>query len=480
MTGTSEVGTEADVLAFDLVILGGGMAGMTAASYACTRGASVCVIEKGVDLGGSAVLSAGIMWAASSLELLREHAPRGNAQIQRAFIERFPIAAEWVRSTGVSMSSKRPIYGFGEGYALDILGYIRRCEAVLRSGGGWVLRSTTVDRLIVEEGRVTGVIARTSDGSRTRVRARAVILATGGFQGNRSLLYEQFGENVRQLLLRSNVHSTGDGLRLGLEVGADIAGDMSTFYGHLIAWPLLEFGPKDFRRLTLAQWSLMGLLIDLSGQRFTDESFGYQANAIETAKRPHARAALLLDAGGYERALRLEAEIAAIQTSIRSATNAPAVRDLGRPLDNGKLNDIRSAGARVASDETLEGLMRTVGTWGFDPAGASESVAAYNLMVRGGEAPGTPTRRWNRYPFGPAPYLAFEVRPAITGTQGGLRVDERSRVLDRSGRPIPGLLAAGTDAGDLYNGGYAGNLSVCCVFGMTAVESVLGPRLFAA
>ena len=74
---------------------------------------------------------------------------------------------------------------------------------------------------------------------------------------------------------------------------------------------------------------------------------------------------------------------------------------------------------------------------------------------------------------------AMEVRSAITFTQGGIRIDDGARVQDERGRPIGGLYAAGGDTGGVYDGGYAGGLAQACVFGLTAVESILGPRLFA-
>jgi succinate dehydrogenase/fumarate reductase flavoprotein subunit len=446
-------GSELEV---DLVVLGGGMAGMSAAGYAASRGATVCVIEKGGEIGGSAVLSSGALSAAASYEKLRERAPRGNPRLQAAFVDRFAPAAEWVRSLGViggEISSE-----FLKGYRLDILAYIQCCEALVVSQGGWVLRSTTVDRLILDDGAVRGVSARDASGPTVVIRGRGVVLATGGFQGDPSLLHEQFGANAHQLLLRANPYSTGDGLRLGLQAGADLAGDLSSFYGHLIAWPLIEFGPREYQRMSLSRWIPQGILINLSGERFADESIGWQWCATMTVKQPRARAAIVVDAAGHARG--------------REATEQR--RGGG---DFGTLDDIRRAGARVESRDTMEDLAPVLAGWGYEASRLPATVEKYNDVIDGG-TPDSPPRRWERHRFGPGPYTAFDTRPAITGTQGGLRTDESARVIDRGGRPIPGLFVAGTDAGDFYNGGYAGNLSVACVFGMTAVETLFGAKLF--
>lgn len=466
-----------DALSFDFVILGGGMAGMSAAGYASSRGATVCVIEKGAHIGGSAVLSSGVMWGAPTLEVLREHAPMGDARLQKAFIERFPAAVQWVRSTGVEVSGERDVLGFGKGHTIDILGYMARCEQLVRSAGGWVLRSTVADGLIRDRDRVRGVIARAKHGATTRIHAPAVVLATGGYQGDRSRLYEDFGENARQLLLRSNIHSTGDGLRLGVQAGGDLAGDPATFYGHLIAWPLLQFGPTDFQRLSLGHWSRVGLLINVQGDRFIDESFAHQANAIATARQPQARAALLFDERAFDVCVGSELHAPGpLSPSEREAARRDGSSD--QWLESGRLRDVIGAGSRVAMEENFERLLGKLEAWGFDPHNTAATIEKYNAMLRGDPNLGTPPRRGNRHLFDRGPYVAFETRPGITATQGGLRVDDRSCVLGPTGEPIPGLFAAGTDAGDFYNGGYAGGLSVSCVFGLSAIETVLGPELF--
>ena len=67
--------------------------------------------------------------------------------------------------------------------------------------------------------------------------------------------------------------------------------------------------------------------------------------------------------------------------------------------------------------------------------------------------------------------FAVELRPQISFTYGGLRIDESSRVLDAQGRAIPGLYAAGVDGAGLHNGGYAGRLAIAVVFAQLAVDS---------
>jgi predicted oxidoreductase len=71
------------------------------------------------------------------------------------------------------------------------------------------------------------------------------------------------------------------------------------------------------------------------------------------------------------------------------------------------------------------------------------------------------------------PFTAVRVRAAVTHTIGGLRVDDRARVLDRDGVPVPGLHAAGADAGGIFTGGYGSGLAAALVFGRIAAETAL-------
>ena len=102
--------------------------------------------------------------------------------------------------------------------------------------------------------RVIGAVIRLADGAHYEVRAKRVVLATGGFQGNPRLLSMHMGQHADDMFVRSNKGSVGDGLTLGTQVGAGSSRGMSTFYGHLLAAPLQaeKVDPRDY--LPLAQY----------------------------------------------------------------------------------------------------------------------------------------------------------------------------------------------------------------------------------
>ena len=82
-----------------------------------------------------------------------------------------------------------------------------------------------------------------------------------------------------------------------------------------------------------------------------------------------------------------------------------------------------------------------------------------------------PPRQFDAVPIDRPPFYVIEAVPAITFTFGGLVIDDDAHVLDGGGRPIPGLLAAGADAGGVYTRAYAGGLAAALVFGLRAART---------
>jgi succinate dehydrogenase/fumarate reductase flavoprotein subunit len=434
----------------DLLVIGGGIAGMSAAAMAAARGKRVILVEKAEQIGGSAALSGGLLWTLESYEALREEVPLGDPDLGRVLIDRYPDAVEWVRSLGVDVADKTyPRYvPRGCGHRFDILGYFDQCRRLIIQSDGMVIKSTDVEELIVEQGRVVGARMRDRDGEAI-VRTPWTALATGGFQCDRDLVRKYIGEQAANLLIRSNPNSTGDGLRLGLSVGAATTRDMNGFYGHLMCYPITkEFAPSDFLRLAQSGYSLEGVLLDKAGQRFVDESIGYFNNAQVLTQLPGARALLVGD------------EI----IRLASTTNALEVIDF--PLE------AEREGAHVARAVDLEGLSALVGAWGYDSDSVLATLTEFNALVENYPDKLSPGRKRNRRALDQPDYFAVEVQPAITFSHGGLRIDTDAQVLQENGEPVRGLLAVGADGAGVHNVGYAGGLATGVVFAMQAVDMI--------
>jgi len=127
---------------------------------------------------------------------------------------------------------------------------------------------------------------------------------------------------------------------------------------------------------------------------------------------------------------------------------------------------------------SLDEVAAFAGAHGFDAARTRGTLAEYSRLQREGWEQLRPRRVENHGPMDRAPYYVLIVHPAITYTFGGLAIDPQARVLDPAGRPVPGLLAAGADAGDVYRVGYAGGLAQALTLGLRAMRSAgFGPAL---
>lgn len=437
-----------DRLDCDLLVLGSGMAGLTAAGRAAERGARVIVVEKADEIGGSAVLSGGYLWTTSSLRQMGAW-DDGDAALHSIVSETFPQLTAWLRKREVHMEPHQPVL-FGRGYRIDILGYLRQCAAEVEKAGGHVVRGTSVSRLLVEDGRVVGAVADHPDG-RVEIAARRVILATGGFQGSPDLRAELIHPAARDIPLRSNPHSAGDGLRLALGAGAAYAGPNPGFYGHLVASPAPLRTPADFVALTQYH-SDQSVLLNERGERFADESRADHESTQLTLRQPGARALLVWDE-------RVQQEAALVPVVAGAA-----------PMD--KFEVAIAAGASGAILPDLAALARFAASLGFDGEACLRTLQDYNGRMAAGPETAMPGRERHARPLDAAPYRALLVVPAITFTFGGIAIDAHTRALDPWGAPVPGLCVAGADAGNVYRRGYCGGLALAGTLGFRAAEAL--------
>src|SRR4051794_22384331 len=196
------------------------MAGLSAAARAAGGGARVALVEKAPAIGGSAAY-AGFIWTAPSVEVMRRVNPDAAPRLADRVVEKYAEGLDFVRSLDVHVAEPVTVLGYGRGCATDMANYLLACERLVRDRGEVVL-GATVPRLLVEDGAVVGAEVETSAGERREIRATHTLLATGGFGGDAELRAELIGEAARDLPLRANLQSVGDGLRLGRSAGAAV------------------------------------------------------------------------------------------------------------------------------------------------------------------------------------------------------------------------------------------------------------------
>lgn len=431
----------------DLLVIGAGMAGLTAAAKATREGRRVLVVEVSDDVGGSARF-AGYAWTAPSREVMDEVNPRGDEALRHALVDRFAEGVGWIRSTGVEAMDPVPILGFGRGHQFDTNQYVDTCRRIVTDGGGEVRLRTRTRRLLTVDGRVVGAELEAADGTVEEVRAAWTLLATGGFQGDQDLLTEKVHPQANRMQLRSNPHSTGAGYRLATEVGAATGPEDAGFYGHLVPTHVPFADPADFVDLSL-YYSEHALLFNLRNERFTDETLGDHLTTMALLEQPEARGLLVADARVHR------------DWIVGSYVEGAVAVD--------KFAVANRRGGRCGLAESLEELEYLPEEWGYDGAAIREAIERFNAEAPAGTT--VPGRALDPTPLDEGPWYVIECEPAVTFPFHGVRIDDRAQVLGTSGAPVPGLLAAGSDTGGLWHRAYAGGLASALVFGLTAAAT---------
>lgn len=441
--------TTHDSMSCDVLVLGAGMAGLSAAGYAAEHGATVIVLERAKSIGGSALLSGGILWTATSRERMQLYGT-GIPGLGDVVLRNYARGLEWLRRRGVAISPAVPVL-HGRGYQIDILDHLRGCKNLVEQHGGHVALDTESRELLRNDnGAVTGARICHADGV-IDVHAAATILATGGYQNSSELRAQHIHPNARdKLLLRTNPMSRGDGMRLAGAVGAAVLPTTAGFYGHLVSESPEWGDPRLFTILTQYH-SDKALLLNEQGQRFCDESLGDHTNTNQAVAQTNARVLCFWDS-------RIHQEFAT--TAVVKGTEV---------IDKMKLALEHGGNGVVAG--TLEEVGNFASAQGFDGARVRRSVEQYNDQCRGAWETLHPARADNFGALDRAPFYALVVRPAITHTHGGIRVDAAARVLNSHGIPVPGLFAAGADVDGVYGTGYAGGLALALGFGLEAAST---------
>ncbi len=431
----------------DLVVIGGGMAGMTAAARAAGKGARVVVVEKAAEIGGSAALSGGYLWTATSLAQMNRH-DDGDARLHAVMIEEYPEVLDWMRARGIDMRPPQKVL-YGRGCQIDMQGHLRKAVSEVEGAGGIVVRGTDTVEIIREADGVAGVVTAHPDGN-TELRAANVLIATGGFQGDAELRARHIHPAARTMALRSNSTSTGAGLSLGVAAGGAWAGPNTGYYGHLVATPVPFRTDSDFVKYTQYH-SIHGVLLNRAGLRFVDESDDDHASSQLALRQDGASALLIWDQ-------RVQDDFAVV----------PPVAG-AEPLDRFRI--AMDAGARGGKAATLEEIAAIADRLGFDGAACVTAMAEFNRQMRTGPERASPLREANDRALDRAPYYLLEVVSAITFTFGGLLTDAGARALDPFGEPIEGLYVAGADVGNVFRRGYSGGLALAATFAFRAIRT---------
>lgn len=437
---------------------------MTAAVRAAELGAKVIVLEKMPEEGiGGSSRHVNVMFAArepeSPARLADEvfaasvtyHRHACNEKVLRTYLQNSGATLDWLIAQGVdlaglSIDGTEGVYLYEDTAEVGSQGGggsgIRSLYARGRNYGVEFLFETPVEALIMKDGVVAGVTAVTASGCRIAVNAPVVVLATGGY-GDSKEMFEQLSpfvdyENLRSFGVEGH---TGDGIRLGLSAGAALhCPSAVNFCG-----PSLKGEREDGTATVVGLKQQPCVWVNERAARFTNEAtiqdWTLSANAISQQHKMFS----IVDAAFLTTIQNEGVFLGEPMTAMQPGNPVPVAMEAVE-------KKVAESNPVVFKASTIEALAEALG---LDPQALNETVETYNnYVVDGRDLDFGKPAKW-LLPIAQAPFYGFQAQLAFFNTIGGLRVDERLRVMSKeTGRPIPGLYATGSDAAAIYGFSY--------------------------
>ncbi len=461
---------------FDVIVVGCGIAGMSAAVSAEQAGARVAVLERSVaeERGGNTRYTESLWRMKSEDEVsddfedklgangvlhpdpelikdavldydnwpgLLKAAGMADPNLVAALADNAPKVLKWLKSFGVkfdeiptyflSQSTTR-IAPVGGGLALiEALG----AHADASDNITFFYETTANELLRNDRGEVIGIGAREAGNRPVNFIGRGVVLGCGGFEGNQEMLAHYIGPQsaYTRPVARGGYYNRGEGVRMALDIGAAPCGNFGSFHAQPV-----DPRSEDWEPVVLNY--ALGILVNENGERFTDEAPAMTDAVYEVISRrimmePHGLAWSIHDA------------------TLDDVDNWPVtVRSRIAPVEADTLDELAAK-----LDIIPEVLAETVDSYnnacphpdGFDPL-KTDGLATSGIKPR--------KSNWART-IERGPFRAWPIVAANCFTFGGLKVNAHSRVVNTAGDEIPGLYAAGETVG-LYYDVYPGATSV--------------------
>jgi fumarate reductase flavoprotein subunit len=447
----------------DIIVIGGGGAGLSAATYASSNGASVIVLEKMPFVGGSSAMCGGSLAFAGtdlqkngnindSKELLYKDLMNVGQQVNdpvqvQAYVDNQLETYYWLKELGVSFREKVGIAGgmsVPRSHEVEPAKVIKILYDKAKENGAIVLTDVQALRLEKEQstGKMSYVLAKRRGKEEVFTAKKAIILASGGFSLNKALL-AKFVPDMAKASAIVGLGSHGDGLKMAWAHGADIK-DMP----YIKATMGLHTEGKTIKDLGLIFYT-GAILVNKNGMRFVNESISYKLLGDACLQQPGAMAFQIYD------------------TTIRQQ----AMGGTFTPIEYFEQNQM------VFDGMTLVELAKKIGV---PPPALENTVRTYNAGVDKGEdsAFGRTTlvsSHGKAVKIEKPPFYAFPSTAVILGTYGGILIDGNARVLDVFGETIPGLYAAGEVTGGVHGAAYMSGTAFgkAVIFGRLAAKSIL-------
>lgn len=432
----------------DIVVVGAGGSGISAAVKAETLGANVILIEKMPVIGGATALNAGTLIATGSKyqrEVMKEtkDSPelaykdiftvgknRNDPVLVKMVTERVGGVVDWLiydmKIPYGPAATQYPDHSANRqlgvtGRSVNYLNLMR--EKFLGMGGKLMLQTRAQELIRDDAGKVVGVRATDKDGNTLELTSKAVILASGGYGAVKSMLPKEMSNYVFYGL----DSETGDGYKMATSIGAGTINlDLVKMYPQGV-----ETVPGHGLAATASSTDTMkksgAIYVNKLGQRYVDENAALGVLTDKTVAQPDHIAYIVMDAKAWKEYVRKSLEDKLVPNEETLMTWTKIVNN-GRPV-------------MAVSDNLAEAAK----TMGVDAEGLAKTVAHWNDMVKAGED--KDFHRKITGGLGEGPYYIVEQKVRYQTTLGGLKADADLRILDKSGKPIPGLFGAGCVVG---------------------------------
>ncbi|MDU2239998.1 MAG: FAD-binding protein [Paenibacillus sp.] len=466
----------------DVVVVGAGASGVSAAVTAADKGAKVVIIEKTGVIGGASNLSwAGKFYNSSAAVadglkvnveqeisnwIVNNHW-RVDAAAVRQYVTKSGDTYDWLKNKGYVTT----YMNFG-GEQLHVLPAYNTREQTLRKmlaasvekNGGKVITETTAKKLMTDaKGAVTGVVAEKADGTTLEISAKSVVMATGGYAGNKEMVKEAFGFEGVNGGLAQNI---GEGLKMSWAVGAKVP---DNFGGQMLHQTLaratsdLKKQYSSFEASYPLMLSYLPTLMNVgpSGARFRDETATLTAVAAANTSAFN---------GPYHLVIVSQSQLKALEAKGMNGIKAPKLPGLPPEfyadftdkfkLDTPWKNVVSVFDAMVKNGDgykgnTIEELAKNAG---MDAEVFKDAFNKYAQATQTGVDTEFGKSKDYLLPMGDGPYYAIIAEINNLGSVGGLLVNPKFQVLNDKRVPVKGLYAVGLESeGVLFNDTYVGN-----------------------
>lgn len=434
---------------YDIVVVGSGGAGLASAIRAHDLGASVVVVEKMPVIGGNTNKASAGMNAAETKfqklkgivdskdlfykETLAGGKNKNNPELLRYFVENAPDAIDWLDENGIELSgitttggmsidrTHRPASGAAVGGFL-ISGLVKN----LNKRGIEVMLDTNVTEIVTENHKVVGVKVVEEDGTNYIIKAKAVVIATGGFSANREMV-EKYRPDLKGFVTTNHKGATGSGIMILEKLGAGTV-DMGEIQIH----PTVEQTTSY-----LISESIRGggaILVSQEGKRFVNELDTRDKVSADIIKLPEHYSYILFD---------------------------QQVRDENKAVEEYVSNDL------VVQADSITELANKLS---IDANNLSKTIERYNEFVMNKQDEDFGRTTGMRHPINTAPFYAIKIAPGVHHTMGGVTINTETQVLDNDKHVIKGVFAAGEVVGGVHGANRIGGNAVAdiIIFGMQA------------